>query len=86
MVLTEFGLGPALYNIARSLNSPQLRVRCTVELEEALPLPQPLQVALCRMTRELLQNVVKHGRAIQISLALEAVPGWPGWCGLKTIG
>jgi PAS domain S-box-containing protein len=70
--LTDFGLGPALHDICRSLSSSQLRVQCTVELEQALPLP--LQVALYRIAQELLQNVVKHARATHASLGLETVP------------
>jgi len=75
-VLMDFGLGPALHDIARSLNSPQLRVECTVALDEASSLSLPLQVALYRMAQELLQNVVKHARATHASLALETVPGF----------
>jgi PAS domain S-box-containing protein len=74
--LTEFGLGPAFQDICRSLSSPQLRVQCTVELDDPTPLPQPLQVALYRIAQELLQNVVKHARATQASLTLETVPGF----------
>jgi signal transduction histidine kinase len=76
MVLTDFGLELALTEIARNLSSPQLRVRCSVELAEAPPLPQLLQVALYRIAQELLLNVGKHAHATQASLALEAVPGF----------
>jgi PAS domain S-box-containing protein len=75
-VLTDFGLELALTDIARNLSSPQLYVHCSVELAEVPPLPQLLQVALYRIAQELLQNVVKHARATQASLALEAVPGF----------
>ena len=75
-VLNEFGLDAALRDICRSLSSPHLRFACTVELDEAQPLPQPLQVAVYRMAQELAQNVVKHARATAASLALEIVPGY----------
>jgi signal transduction histidine kinase len=75
-VLNEFGLPAALRDVCRSLSSPQLRLACTVELDEQQQLPQPLQVAVYRMAQELGQNVVKHARATQASLALETVPGF----------
>jgi signal transduction histidine kinase len=75
-VLNEFGLAAALLDVCRGLRSPQLRFECTVELDEAQPLPQPLQLAVYRMAQELAQNVVKHAHATQASLALETVPGF----------
>jgi signal transduction histidine kinase len=45
-----------------------------VDLEEGPALPQPLQLALYRIAQELAQNIVKHARATQASLALETVP------------
>jgi PAS domain S-box-containing protein len=74
--LTEFGLGPALQDITRSLSSPHLRIQSTGGLDEAQRLPQPLQVALYRIAQELLHNVVKHAHATHASLALELVPGF----------
>jgi signal transduction histidine kinase len=75
-VLNDFGLPVALGDIVRSLSSPQLQFTCTVDLEEGPALPQPLQLAVYRMAQELAQNIVKHARATQASLALETVPGF----------
>jgi PAS domain S-box-containing protein len=74
IVLNDFGLPVALKDIGRSLSSPQLRFTCSVDLEEGPALPQPLQLALYRIAQELAQNIVKHARATQASLALETVP------------
>jgi PAS domain S-box-containing protein len=76
IVLAEFGLPAALHDICRTLRTPQLHFGCIVELEEELPFPQPLQVALYRMAQELAQNVVKHAHATEASLELETVPGF----------
>jgi signal transduction histidine kinase len=75
-VLNEFGLSAALTDIGRSLSSPQLRFTCTVDLEEGPALPLPLQIAVYRMAQELAQNIVKHARATQASLALETASGF----------
>jgi signal transduction histidine kinase len=75
-VLTEFGLPAALRDICRTLSSSRLRFKCTVELDEHVPLPPPLQVALYRMAQELAQNVVKHAKATEASLSVETVPGF----------
>jgi signal transduction histidine kinase len=75
-VLNEFGLPAALESICRNLASAQLRFTCTVDLDEGPALPQPLQLAVYRMAQELGQNIAKHARATQASLALEIVPGF----------
>lgn len=75
MVLSEFGLAAALRDMCRTLTNSRFRLTCTIELDEAQPLPQPLQVALYRMAQELAQNVVKHAQATEASLSLETVPG-----------
>jgi PAS domain S-box-containing protein len=75
-VLNEFGLPAALTDIGRSLSSPQLQFTCTVDLEEGPALPQPLQIAVYRIAQELAQNVVKHARATQASLAIETTSGF----------
>ena len=78
MALEKFGLAVSLQDISRNMSTPQLRLRCQVQLDEdAGPLAPPLQMALYRMAQELAQNIVKHARgATQASLELETMPGW----------
>ncbi|TGE05385.1 PAS domain-containing protein [Hymenobacter fodinae] len=77
LVLTEFGLEVAMQDICRTLSTAQLTIECHLSLEELTqPLPQQLQVALFRMAQELAQNIIKHARATEASLALEVVPGY----------
>ena len=78
MVLEEFGLAAALRDTCRKMSSPQLRLRCVVQLDkEVAPLAPTLQMALFRMAQELAQNIVKHARgATEASIELETMPGW----------
>ena len=78
MVLAEFGLATALQDVGSKMSTPQLRLRCQVQLDEdAAPLAPALQMALYRMAQELAQNIVKHARgATAASLELETMPGW----------
>lgn len=78
MVLEEFGLAAALRDTCRKMSSPQLRLRCLIQLdEETAPLGPTLQMALYRMAQELAQNIVKHARgATEASIELETMPGW----------
>ena len=78
MALEKFGLAVSLQDIGRNMSTPQLRLRCQVQLDEdAGPLAPALQLALYRMAQELAQNIVKHARgATQASLELETMPGW----------
>ena len=77
-VLAEFGLATALQDVGSKMSTPQLRLRCQVQLDEdAAPLAPALQMALYRMAQELAQNIVKHARgATAASLELETMPGW----------
>ncbi|MGI4742526.1 MAG: PAS domain-containing protein [Janthinobacterium lividum] len=78
MVLTEFGLAPALKDICRTMSSPKLRFRCVLQLDDDVPSLTPaLQMALYRMAQELAQNIVKHATgATEAGLELETMPGW----------
>ena len=78
MALEKFGLTTALQDIGNNMSTPQLRLRCQVQLDEdAGPLAPPLQIALYRMAQELALNIVKHARgATRASLELETMPGW----------
>jgi len=78
MVLAEFGLAMALQDVGSKMSTPQLRLRCQVQLDEdAAPLAPALQMALYRMAQELAQNIVKHAHgATAASLELETMPGW----------
>jgi signal transduction histidine kinase len=78
MVLEEFGLAAALRDTCRKMSSPQLRLRCLVQLDkEVAPLAPTMQMALYRMAQELAQNIVKHARgATEASIELETMPGW----------
>ncbi|RYU79117.1 PAS domain-containing sensor histidine kinase, partial [Hymenobacter persicinus] len=75
-VLVEFGLAAALSDIGRAFSSRGLRFQCFIDLDAEPPLPQPLELAIYRIAQELAQNVVKHARASEASLAVETVPGF----------
>jgi PAS domain S-box-containing protein len=75
-IITDFGLAAALHDICRNFDSPALRWQCVVQLDDAYPLPQPLQVAVYRLAQELAQNVVKHARATHAWLEVDVLPGW----------
>ena len=78
MAMERFGLAVSLQDIGRNMSTPQLHLRCQVQLDEdAGSLAQPLQIALYRMAQELALNIVKHARgATTASLELETMPGW----------
>jgi len=78
MALEKFGLAVSLQDIGSNMSTPQLRLRCQVQLDEdAGPLAPALQMALYRMAQELALNIVKHARgATAASLELETMPGW----------
>jgi PAS domain S-box-containing protein len=75
-IIAEFGLETALSDICQSLDSPNLRWQCVVNLDEAFPIPQLLQVALYRLAQELAQNVAKHAHASHATLEVDVLPGW----------
>ncbi|MGI4762359.1 MAG: PAS domain-containing protein [Janthinobacterium lividum] len=74
--LAEFGLAEALRTICTDLSGSSLRWKCHLVLDEAPPLPQPLQIAVYRLAQELAQNVVKHAQARHATLEVEVLPGW----------
>ncbi|MFD1871102.1 PAS domain-containing protein [Hymenobacter bucti] len=75
-LVEEFGLETALRDICRSMHSASFQLHCLSFLDEAHPLPRPLEVVLYRLAQELTQNVVKHARATQATLEIETLPGW----------
>ena len=75
-MLEEFGLEKTLQSICSTLNTPGLRWRCHLVLEEAAALPMPLQLAVYRLAQELAQNVLKHAQATEATLEVEVLPGW----------
>lgn len=76
IVLEEFGLAEALRTICSDLAGSALRWKCHLVLDEAPPLPPPLQIAVYRLAQELTQNVVKHAQARYATLEVEVLPGW----------
>lgn len=76
VLLKEFGLAEALRTICTDLSGSSLRWKCHLVLDEAPPLPQPLQIAVYRLAQELAQNVVKHAQARHATLEVEVLPGW----------
>jgi PAS domain S-box-containing protein len=78
LVLADFGLPAALQDVCRKMSTPQLRLRCHVQLDKAAaPLGPALQMALYRMAQELTQNIIRHAHgATAASLELETMPGW----------
>jgi len=75
-LVEEFGLETALRDICHSMRSPSFQLHCLTFLDEAHPLPRPLEVVLYRLAQELTQNVVKHAQATQATLKVETLPGW----------
>ena len=60
-LLTEYGLEEAVSEFCANLSSEELLIRCQVKLSQ--PLENHLQVALYRISQELVNNIVKHARA-----------------------
>jgi signal transduction histidine kinase len=75
-LLEEFGLEKTLANICSTLSSPALRWHCHLVFEDAPSLPASLQLAVYRLTQELVQNVLKHAQASQATLEVEVLPAW----------
>jgi len=75
-IIAEVGLETALCDICQHLNSAAQRWQCLVYLDEAHPLPPPLQMALYRLAQELAQNVVKHAQASHATIEVNTLPGW----------
>ncbi|MDO7877474.1 PAS domain S-box protein [Hymenobacter sp. ASUV-10] len=63
-ILEDFGLRAALEEIVKRIGARQLRVSLhPVGLEK--PLPAPVEIAVYRITQELLNNVMKHAQATE---------------------
>ncbi|RZK61286.1 MAG: PAS domain S-box protein, partial [Hymenobacter sp.] len=75
-ILEEFGLKATLQSVCRSLNTPALRWRCHLELDDEPLLPLSLQLAVYRLAQELAQNVLKHSHATEATLEVEMLPAW----------
>ena len=73
-VLNELGLVPALQWLAEKNTKPgKFTVHCATSAR--MELPDMLKVLLFRITRELLQNSIKHARASRVEIKLTEVPG-----------
>jgi two-component system sensor histidine kinase UhpB len=52
-------------------NRPEQQLRCTLQMNlQAVTMPQPLAVALYRITQEALTNVMRHARARHVDIRL----------------
>jgi PAS domain S-box-containing protein len=68
-VLMDFGLVKGLHYLCDNFNSPQLHVNLQVfNMEQDLE--PPVEMALYRITQELLNNAVKHGNAKEINVQM----------------
>lgn len=71
-VLEDFGLGAAIRDLCRSIQSnTSIQVDLQDELEENL-LTKRKEVVVYRVLQEAVNNIVKHSRATQMRLQLEA--------------
>ena len=69
MVLKDFGLEEALHDLCRRYDQSSFHIRCLVEgLEERLE--SYLELALYRISQELVNNTVKHAQATDARLHL----------------
>jgi signal transduction histidine kinase len=71
--LTEKPLGELLGHLADAVTG-QARIPVRLEVEGERELPADLQVVLYRIAQEALNNVTKHARASQASIALRCTP------------
>ncbi len=71
--LDDLGLGAAVEALARGTERAGLAAR--VEIGELPELPPDLEQAAYRLAQEALANVVRHGRAAHVRVALAAGPG-----------
>src|SRR6185295_7529323 len=70
-MLDDYGLLPALQWYANEFSS-RTGIEVSVEGDEAMRrLPQASEIALFRIMQEALNNVVKHGHASHVHIALE---------------
>jgi PAS domain S-box-containing protein len=72
-VLEAFGLRTVIEDIGRSLSSSKLQLRCQVSM--ASTLEKHLQTAIYRITQELANNIIKHARATEATIAVEEKQG-----------
>jgi signal transduction histidine kinase len=75
VVLSQFGLVDALEQMCAAATSLS-RVRCTCRaaLGGAAP-PEDVTIHLFRIAQEALANAIRHGRAGEVEVALERLPG-----------
>lgn len=76
LVLDAFGLADALRDLAERsrVSQPQARIELSVELGE-LQIGNEAALALYRAAQEGLTNALRHGRALEVSIALRAEAG-----------
>ncbi|RDV11322.1 PAS domain-containing protein, partial [Pontibacter diazotrophicus] len=67
IVLKEFGLEEALHDLCRRYDQSSFHIRCQVEGLEGR-LESYLELALYRISQELVNNIVKHAQATEASL------------------
>ncbi|MBI5666821.1 MAG: PAS domain-containing protein [Chloroflexi bacterium] len=51
------------------------RVKVNLTIEEAVPIPPDIQIALYRITQEALNNIIKHARATEVDIVLSSQNG-----------
>lgn len=62
LVLDDLGLGPAIEWVVQAF-SQRSGVRCELDMDEDLDLPEPYATAFFRIVQESLANVAKHAKA-----------------------
>jgi signal transduction histidine kinase len=74
VLLHDFGLEKAIDNFCQRFTGTELRLTCrVVNLDDRLD--PPLEVALYRISQELILNAVKHAGADRVTLLLEKQAG-----------
>ncbi len=72
-ILEDFGLPAALRELADRIPADSLRLELHLDGLDA-PLASPVQMAVYRMTQELLNNVMKHAQARHVALTVTQRP------------